>query len=124
MSLLSKKLASTYISTARILASPRRAWFLSAGGTEIETSPLAGEQDQGERHVAAMGLASLTTSEIRLILSPSDLALLATSPPVTGGRLYYSPTGDRATAQRYQIKGTRTLPDLAGWTDIRAALAK
>lgn len=124
MSLLSRKLASTFTGTARVMASDRRAWFPTSSGTEIETSPMAGEMDHGERHEAAMGLASLTTAEMRLTLSPSDLALLATSPPVTGGRLYYSPTGDRTTAQRYQIKGTRTLPDLAGWIEIRAALSK
>lgn len=122
MSLLSRKLSSTLTGTTRLMASPRRAWFPGPAG-DIETSPMAGEQDHGERHVAAMGLASLTTSEMRLILAPADLALLP-SLPTTGGRLYYSPTGDRATAQRYQISGARTLPDLAGWIEIRAALAK
>ena len=124
MSLLSRKLLSTFNGTARLMVSPRRAWFPSPSGTEIQTSPMAGETDHGERHVAAMGLASLTTLDTRLLLSPADLALLSASPPIPGGRLYYSFTGTRATAQRYQITGTRTLPDLAGWIEIRATLSK
>lgn len=122
MSLLSLKLASTHGLVRRIMASARRAWFPSGAG-EIETSPMAGETDHGERHIAAMGLASLTTLEIRLHLSPADAALL-TSPPAAGGRLWYAPTGNRQTAQRYQITGTRTLADLAGWIEIRATLSK